>query len=124
MKQSDTQELIELSLIVDEIRAARNPNPKQRKPRRKSASQTQMEADIATAQKILAERKLAANPPLDLKIFSDAPPITTKRILESVIDGRGWRDAALTQRERDAAALAAEQERTGMIQIPEPEWGE
>jgi hypothetical protein len=120
------EEFLEVACIIDELQTARKRKPKARK---KTAKQLQLEADIRTAEKIFEERKKARGeskaPNPDRRIFSGLLPKVhpTKRILESVFEGKGWHDATLTQAERDAAAKAAEEERTGLVEIPEPEWG-
>lgn len=59
----------------------------------------------------------------DLNIYSGRLPKVhpTKAILD-FMDGKGWHPATLTQAERDAAAKAAEEQRTGLVEIPEPVW--
>ena len=59
----------------------------------------------------------------DLQIFHGRMPKVhpTEAILES-LQGRGWHSATLTEAERDAEAKRLQEEATGMVEIPRPEW--
>ena len=52
-----------------------------------------------------------------LTIHQRLPKVSTE---DQLITGAGWRDATLTEAERAEAEKVAEEERTGMRQIPDP----
>jgi len=128
---SATSDFLELARIVDEIRSARNPKPKKAPPK-KTKRQIQLEADIRTAQRILDQRKkdrgevqrTDPNAP-DLNVFIDGrlPQVDpTTAIVESVFQGKGWKDATLTAAERAAEEKRLEEERSGLVEIPAEVW--
>jgi Zn-finger domain-containing protein len=52
-----------------------------------------------------------------LTIHQHLPKVSTA---DQLITGVGWRDATLTAKEREEAEKIAEEERSGMRQIPDP----
>ena len=71
----------------------------------------------AEAEKREAEEKAA------LTIYQGKLPETTdeRRILDS-FKGRGWKDATLTAAERAAEEKLRQEEASGLVEIPRPEW--
>jgi len=78
-----------------------------------------------------AKEKAAATPPPtdpnkpDLNVFIDGrlPKVDpTTAIVEYVFQGKGWRDATLTAKERADEEKRRQEEASGLVEIPRPEW--
>lgn len=81
--------------------------------------EAQMSAEELAARRKAEADKKEAEEREKRTIYQDLPKVTTGDI---VAERGGWRDATLTERERQEAAKLAEEERTGTRAIEEPQF--